>query len=426
MPLDSTVSSVLERFSTTFLPGSVQYLITLAPIFLMVLLAIIFWDLWVDYVRGKNYLKTSYSVLELKLPKDTFKSPKAMEIFLNAIHNTSDGSYFAQYWKGETRPWYSLELISVEGVVKFLIWSESVRVQGTMSALYSQFPSIEIRKIEDYTRSVHYDPKEFRIWAAEFKFTNKISQVYPIKTYIDYGLDKDPKEEFKVDPMLPLIEFMGSVGPNQQVWMQILLRCHKEDRRKKGSIFEKEDSWKADAVKEVNKILMRDPETKVAGTIIEGTTFTKMPSISEGEKEAAAAIERRIGKLAFDVGIRFLYIAKPDVFSTPFGVGGVISSMKQFNDENLNGFKTNNDKWHMRLGDPWLDYKNWRRKRYGKLALMAFKRRSYFYAPFKAKPLIMNTEEIATIYHFPGSVSQTPNLERIPSKKAQAPGNLPV
>jgi len=42
------------------------------------------------------------------------------------------------------------------------------------------------------------------------------------------------------------------------------------------------------------------------------------------------------------------------------------------------------------------------------------------------KPYILTTEELATIYHFPGSVSTTPNLNRVPSKKAEAPSNLPL
>ncbi len=425
MPIEQTVSSTIQIFQSTFIPETIQFLIALAPPFLMVLLAVIFWDLWVDYVRGTNFVNMKYAVLELKLPKETWKSPKAMEIFLNSIHNSSDGSFFAQYWKGETRPWFSLELASIEGVVKFYIWTEASRIASVMGALYSQFPEMEIKEVEDYTRSVHFDPKEIRIFAAEFQFTNK-SPVYPIRTYVDYGLDKDPKEEFKVDPMLPLLEFLGSVGPNQQVWMQLLVRCHKKDTRKPENFFKLTDSWKDSSQKEINSILKRDPDTKVAGTVDEKTQYTKMPLISEGEREVVLAIERRQAKLPFDVGIRFLYIAKQDIFSTPFGVGGIISSMKQFNDERMNGFKPNSDKWHPRLGDPWLDYKNMRRNRYGKQALMAYKRRSYFYAPFKAKPLIMNSEELATIYHFPGSVAQTPTLERLPSKKAQAPGNLPT
>ncbi len=426
MPIDATVSSTLNLFQTMFLPATLQYVFAFAPLILLVILAKVFWSVWIEYIRGKAVLEKKFTVLELKLPKDTWKSPKAMEIFLNSLHNSSDGSKYNQFWKGETRPWYSLELISVEGSVKFMIWAEDARKQGVMSALYSQFPEMEIKEVPDYARSVHFDPRKNRIWAAEFKFVNK-NPVYPLKTYVDYGLDKDPKEEFKVDPLLPLIEFLGSVGPNQQVWMQIMIRAHVDKTRiKAGTFFTMEDGWKEDSKAEVNKLLIRDPKTKVSGIKDEATGFTKMPTISEVEKEQATAIERRLTKLAFDVGIRFLYIAKNDAFNTPFGVGGIIANMKQFNYEHLNGLRPNGDVWHPRLGDPWLDFRNWRRNKYSALALNAYKRRSYFYEPFKSDPLVMNTEELATIYHFPGSVSQTPNLERVPSKKAQAPGNLPI
>jgi len=425
MLADATVTSVLNLFKTTFIPESLQFIFTFAPIFLAILLGKIFWGLWVDFVRGKKILATKYTLLELKLPKDTWKSPKAMEVFLTSLHNTSSGSNYAQYWKGDTRPWFSLELVSIEGVVKFYIWAEDQRKQGIMSALYSQYPEIEIKEVPDYAQTVHFDPKLIRIWAVEFAFTNK-KPSYPIKTYIDYGLDKDPKEEFKVDPLLPLIEFLGSVGPNQQIWMQILIQAHVKDRKAKGKFFEKEDSWTIEAKKEINEILMRDPKTKVSGIKDEATGFTKLPTISEIEKEAATAIERRITKFAFNVGIRFLYIAKKEVFNAPFGIGGIVANMKHFNYDHLNGFKPNGDYWHPQISEPWQDFRDFRRNKYGMLALMAYKRRSLFYAPFQHKHMIMNTEELATIYHFPGSVAQTPNLDRVPSKKAQAPGNLPV
>ena len=41
-------------------------------------------------------------------------------------------------------------------------------------------------------------------------------------------------------------------------------------------------------------------------------------------------------------------------------------------------------------------------------------------------PKVMSTEELATIYHIPGSSIITPNLARIASKRREAPGNLPI
>ncbi len=401
-------------------PAVLHILVTVAPIFLAVILFAIMWDLWVQYVRAKFFFSLERTVIELKLPKDTFKSPLAMEIFLNSLHNTADGNTFVQYWKGETRPWYSLELVSIEGTVKFFIWTETRRKAGLISALYSQFPEIEIREVEDYAKSVHFDPDVTRIWACEFKFSK--DDPYPIKTYIDYGLDKDPKEEFKIDPMTPLIEFLGSVPTNSQVWIQIMVMAHKK-KIKPGHFFKTADLWEDKAKKLVNELMIRDEKTKVSGTENK-SGFLVSPKLSKGEEEVITALERSITKHPFDVGIRALYIAPKKSFDTPFGLGGIISSFKHFSTTQLNGFKTMN--WHVNLDYPWQDFNNMRRNRFGKLALLAYKYRSYFFEPFKDKPMVMNSEELATIYHFPGSVAATPALERVPSKKAQAPANLPV
>ena len=63
--------------------------------------------------------------------------------------------------------------------------------------------------------------------------------------------------------------------------------------------------------------------------------------------------------------------------------------------------------------------------------LYAYKLRSYFEYPYKfygeSQPFILTTEELSTIFHFPsGMVSQTPTLQRVASKKSEAPSNLPI
>ncbi|MDP3962582.1 MAG: hypothetical protein Q8Q03_01830 [bacterium] len=418
-------SYLYSQFQLTLLPPVLDIIITLSLPVLTILLLSIFWTLWVQYVRSLNFLNLKYTLLEVKLPKETYKSPAAMDLLLHAFHNTSDGKWFNRYWKGETRPWYSLELISVEGRIKFFIWTEDRRKIGAMSALYAQFPGIEVVEVEDYAKSMKYDPKTMKVWAAEFQFANKIP-AYPIKTYIDYGLDKDPKEEFKVDPLVPGLEFLGSVGPNQQVWIQILIRAHKDEQKKKGHLFKTTDEWKDGIQEEINKIMIRDPKTKVTGVKDEETGFTKIPMLSEIDEMQVKALSRRLTKLSFDVGIRALYIAKKESFDTPFGIGGCISFFKNFNTEHLNGLRPNGDKWTVSLDSPWKDFMDIRRHRYAREGIMAYKMRSFFYTPFEEKPIVMNTEELATIYHFPGSVSGTPSLERVPSKKGQAPANLPI
>ncbi|NDE68291.1 hypothetical protein EB052_01655 [bacterium] len=424
-----TLSDIFTPLSA-FLDGStaadvLRVLIDLSPIILAMILFQIFWPLWVRYVRAEFFYKQKYTVAEIKLPKETLKSPLAMELFLTALHQTGgEGNAYDKFWLGKTRPWFSLEMVSVEGQVKFFIWMRSTWKGFIESSLYAQFPGIEVHDVDDYARSMHFDPQKMTLWGCELEFTKK--DFYPIKTYVDYKLDKDPKEEFKVDPLAPLLEFLGSIGANQQVWIQILVRAHKAEDRKPGHIWKKTDKMKDEAIEEINKILVRDPKTKVTGKIDEESGKGQQVAISEGEKEIVAAIERSLTKQAYDVGIRAMYIAKKEFFN-PANISGLTGSFKQFGSEHLNGFKPNGSVLSPKFSYPWQDYKEFRQNRMREEAVAAYKRRSYFFGPFKAeKSMVLNSEELATIFHFPGQVAQTPTLSRIPSKKAEAPGNLPV
>lgn len=427
MHLSDLPNFYISLFKSTLSPVVIHYVVFLMPLFAATFLSMVFWNTWLRYIRLKFFLSLKYTVLELKLPKDTWKSPLAMETVLVAIHNTADGSHYARFWKGEVRPWYSLEIISVEGQVKFLIWTEDRRKNNLMSALYSQYPGIEISEMNDYSQDVQFDPTKIKVWASEFDYTKKENaSAYPIKTYVDFGLDKDPKEEFKVDPLVHMLEWLGSLRPNEQAWFQFIIQAHKKEQRKAGHLWKTTDKWKDEAQAEVHKILMRDPKTKISGAEDDDTGLTKKPTISRGEEAIVEAIERAQTKLPFDVCIRALYIAKRDVFDTPFGIGGIISSMKQFNTEHLNGFKPGGKMMPGGFDYPWEDYKNTRRNYRSKRILMAYRRRSAFYPPFKSKSLVMNSEALATIYHLPGPVAGTPNLQRVSSKKSEAPSNLPI
>ncbi|HTK33299.1 MAG TPA: hypothetical protein VL335_01990 [Candidatus Paceibacterota bacterium] len=417
--------SLITQLQTGIFPQVIQYTIYLSPVLLAILLGHIFWPLWIRYIRAKFSYGLKYTLLELRLPKDVFKSPLAMEVVLQAIHNTANGSTYAQYWKGEYRPFYSLELISVEGQIKFFIWAEDRRKTGIMSALYSQYPGIEITEAVDYAQGIHFDPNNMKVWAADFKFTK--DEPYPIKTYVDYGLLDDPKEELKVDPLVPVLEFLGNIGPNQQIWFQYIVQAHIKNDRKPGHLWKKTDLWKEESEKLINKILMRDPKTKIAGKKDKDSGFTDAPSLSKGEQQIAEAIERRLSKQAFDVGLRAIYFAQKDVFNAPANVGGIIAAFKHFTTEHMNGIKQDGDTWLAQFGGvPWEDYGNMRRNYYSGAVFKAYRRRSFFYPPYQGTPMIMNTEELATLFHLPGAVAGTPTLSRVPSKKGEAPTNLPI
>ena len=50
----------------------------------------------------------------------------------------------------------------------------------------------------------------------------------------------------------------------------------------------------------------------------------------------------------------------------------------------------------------------------------------YRHTPRFLHNTVLSTEELATIFHFPGATVTTPTLTRVPSKRAEAPSDLPV
>ena len=421
--------SFISQVQTQIFPQAMQYVIYLSPLLLAIVLGTILWPLWIRYIRAKFSYSLKYSLLELRLPKDVFKSPLAMEVVLQVIHNPANGSAYAQYWKGEYRPFYSLEIASIEGQVRFYIWTEDRRKLGIMAGLYSQYPGIEIIESVDYAHAMDFDPETMKLWAADYKFTRDAGkgEHFPIRTYVDYGLLDDPKEELKVDPLVAVLEFLGTVGPNQEIWIQYIVQAHIKNDRKPGHLWKKTDLWKDQSIALIDKLMMRDSKTKVAGMKDEATGFTKLPSLTKGETDVITAIERRMTKQTFDVGMRVIYVAQKDSFNTVFGQGGIIGMVKHFNAEHMNGIKHNGDTWVAQFGGvPWEDYKSTRRNHVSKMAMEAYRRRSFFYPPYEGSSMVMNSEELATLFHLPGAVAGTPTLNRVPSKKGEAPVNLPI
>lgn len=396
-----------QFFGTLF---SVLYY--LMPIWLPVMLFSIFMVLWMRYIRTDYIISQGSVMLEVKLPQEITKSPLAMELIFVALYQTGKTNYIETYWTGKVRPWFSFEMVSIDGEVRFFIWTPKKFKRLIEAQIYSQYPTVEIFEAEDYTKNFFYDPSKTILWGTNFKLEK--DDVYPIKTYVDYGLDKDPKEEFKIDPMTSVIEYLGSLRKGEQTWIQILFRAQRDNDFKNDAYIKKSEHWKDKAKAEIEKKI----EELRAGERYRQPT--------EGEKEIISALERSKSKLPFEVGIRGIYIADKEVFDS-VNITGLIGSVRQYNSNNLNGFKLG--KW-TDFDYPWQDFKRKKRTALEHKFIKAYKLRSYFHAPYrfvyKTKSFVLNTEELATIYHFPGKVAATPTLTKTPSKKSEAPANLPV
>jgi hypothetical protein len=405
-------SSILPALSLAFF---------LAPLWLPLVLVGAAWEIWVDLKRSEFIASQDCILLEIKPPRSIEKTPLAMEAVLSGIHlSPGEGTWYKKYFKGAVRPWWSLEIASIEGQVHFFVWTRSSYRRIIEAQIYSQYPGAQVVEAPDYTRLINGEPGEWEIWGCDF--VESKAGPYPIRTYIDYGLDKVAKEPEQVDPLSNLIEFMGSMGKGEYLWLQLPIRVHKGEKYHKLNASGKPYTWK-DEAKEVVDELRKKTVTKFKdpGT---GATLEGFPNPTKGQMETMAAIERNTSKLAFDVGARGIYISRPENFSSTV-IAGLTGIFKQFSSEEWNGFKPAG--WMTAFNDyPWEFAVEHRKNETRKALIEAYRRRSYFYQPFKGEYMTMSTEELATIYHIPSGATETPSFQRIQSSTSDAPSNLPT
>lgn len=398
----------------------------IAPVWLPFLLISGAFLSWVVFKRSEYIASQKYVVLEIKPPRNLVKTPLAMEAFFSSIHLApGEGNWYVLYILGQVRPWWSLEIVSLEGRVHFYIWTRTGFRSIIESQLYAQYPGVQIVEAPDYTRLISATPEEWSIWGCDYKHTAPAP--LPIKTYIEYGLDKVQKEPEQTDPLANLIEFMGSIGKGEYLWLQFIIRVHKGEKYNKLNKSGDSYTWKDEAAELIKKI--REDTRDNYTDPVTGEERPGFPNPTKGQSEKIAAIERNVSKLAFDVGGRAIYIAKPEKFKVPI-ITHMIGLFKPFSSEGWNGI--NSSAWLKRFDDyPWEFGVEKLKNHYRHKLVNAYRRRQFFHDPFsygvsRDDAMVMSTEELATIYHIPSRAVETPGLERIQSATGEAPANLPI
>lgn len=422
------LGSVLLGMSYIFMPGVVAFALSmtlfLAPVWLPFLLVSGALGVWLILVRAEALASRKHILLEIKPPRNLVKTPLAMEAFLSSLHlSGGESNWYAVWINGGTRPFWSLEIASLEGQVHFYIWTQSTFRRMIEGQIYAQYPGVQVVEAVDYTRLISGKPEDWSIWGCDFKHT--AADPLPIKTYIEYGLDKVQKEPEQVDPLANLIEFMGSIGKGEYLWLQFVIRYHKGEKYIKTE--GKDYTWIQEGKKLVDKMRKETRETYVDP--ITGKEMPGFPNPTKGQSEKMAAIERNTSKLGFDVGARSIYFAKPESFSVVM-ILHMIALFKPFNTEGWNGI--NSTAWMKTFDDyPWEIGIEKKKDLYRRKMVEAYRRRQFFYEPFSYgihanKTMVMSTEELATVFHIPSRAVESPGLGRIQSATGEAPPNLPV
>ena len=415
----------------------VSYWWIIAPIALFLFLR----HFWVNYLIVKYVRGLEWIVLEVKFPRDVIKTPKAMEQFFAGIHASEKARKFKEkYIKGDLPPWFSIEMLGHGGEIHFYIRTEVKYRNLVESHLYAQYPQAEIIDAEDYVDSIPpgTPTADFDAWGTELILAKE--DAYPIRTYPVFFEEKEAEE--RTDPIAGLFEFLSSLNPKESIAIHILISPISPVTDKQ---------WIKDGENLVGKIIGREVKESKKGLMIveearswlealgqgivrffglggeEGAAGGEkkvekvMPFLTPGQKEVVLAVERNIGKIGFKTMIRFMYWAPKDLFSKdkPTVVAGFF---RQFNTQNLNGFKINKKSTPGRG-------KIFKRKRepgQRRFFVGIFKKRFFPFHKLKTRGFVFNIEELATIFHLPGKFVEAERLSKIEAKKGGPPSELPT
>lgn len=404
------------------------FLALTSPIWLPIVLGHFAVIRWVTANRLAFIARQEYVLLEIRVPRDVRKTPLAMEAVFASMHlSPGESTWWKRIVNGAVRPSWSFEIVSLGGRVHLFVRTRVGFRRGLESYIYAQYPEVEIVEATDYSLLVDPSHPPYGLWGCEYKFTQK--DVHPLRTYAEFMNPTGPlaKPEEQIDTLAQVFEMLGSLSPKEQFWIQILVRVTKGEKfhgkkTKSGAPYtiKDEKQEEMDKIRESasRKTMQVNP---VTGAAYETEGFSPL---SKGQQREIENIELKLSKPLFDVGIRALYTAPEGAFQG-IVISHLIGLWKAISSETSNSLGIT--RWYANFDDwPWEDRKGIHKAHVAHGLVDAYRRRSYFNEPYKMPWMIMNTEELATLFHIPSSGVTTPSLPRIQSATSEAPSNLPI
>jgi hypothetical protein len=369
-------------------------------------------------------------VLEIKPPRNIERSPRTMEQVFASLHGIwSTPNIIDKFVRGK---WFqamvSFEIQGANGEMHFFVRCESKFRNFIESMIYSQYPEAEIQEVEDYTLSVpkNVPNPEWDLWGVDYKLAK--DDAYPIRTYKYFQEDVT---KGMIDPLAEFADVIASLPPGQQIWIQLVVAP------------EPDKNWQ-DAVKKLaTKLAGREEKSEpfilfrffsqVWEIIVNSFKYISTSEIelgkadkkeeqplafrlTPGEQETLKAVEESATKKGYRTKLRFIYIGRREGFDRGF-ISGVSGSLHQFNDLMLNSLVQDNETKTF-ANYIWVEPR------------MRYAQRKIFNRYRDRDPdgptFVLNSEELATIYHMPDMSVMSPSISRVEAKKGGAPLNLPI
>ncbi len=293
--------------------------------------------------------------------------PRANETKIDAMEQLFSALYSIKKggWKQKfsVQPTVSFEIVARQEDIRFYVWVPKKIQDLVEKQINGGFPDAEILEVPEYD-----------IFSEKGKVAYKSLQLaktsfYPIKTFKDLA----------TDPMAGITSALAKMKPGEAIAIQILLSPAESDWQKSGGKFIS-DTKKQES----------DPEKARFST----------------SAKTLEAIEAKVGKPGFETSVRIVVVDEDEELAKSH-LDNIVSSFGQFAGD-LNYFKG--------------------RKVYNKGQFV--EDFLYRYQPmlhlFGNKVSILNSEELATVYHFPNKQVTTPHIYWLNAKTAPAPAEIPT
>ena len=339
-----------------------------------------------------NYKKTlkkqASSVLNRKvflitLPKEFKEDEKnkeikeligPTEILLRNLHSIKDSL------KGE---YITLEIIAKDGLIGFYMSAPSRLAALLEKQITAQYPDAVVEIVED----PNIFPEQGAIAATQIKI--KEQSVYPILTY----------KNFENDALNALTNALSKLNEDSEgAAIQILLRPVGDYWQKRGRTLASQ--------MQQGKSSNRNITTGVVDGLREIVSISKnedkkdeIKKLTPGQEKVVEALGEKASKSGFEVLIRLVAVSSTKE-KAQINLNNILSSFNQYTTAQLNRFVVDKVPENKIITN-------------------------FIFRLFKlGRPFILNTEEVATLWHLPNASLDTPSIRWLRSKRLPPPDNL--
>ncbi|QQG46178.1 MAG: hypothetical protein HYY55_04460 [Candidatus Niyogibacteria bacterium] len=385
----------------------------------------------IRYWRTLVYRKDMrWVLLEILIPREVRKSPKAMEQIFSQIYSlrNSAENWSEKYVEGEVTAWWSFEIASFGGEIHLFIRTLAKYKNIIESNIYSVYNDAEVVESADYVDRLPAKTTDiYKMGMDLFGLELALGRedAYPIKTYPEF---ENMEEERSLDPLSNLIEVLSKIKKEEQLWLQLVVRPVDPagDYQKKG------------------RKLVKEMKEKTVGKakVIGSDKDTVMISRTPGEIEVIETVEKNLAKAAFETVIRYIYLSPRSIFNRNLPYRGVRGAFAQYSTQNMNYFIPNiPTRTMVWWGKPPFLFPKKREEARKQRILQSYRNRALpeemligkifnsqiFYFDKKSRISVFNTESLATLFHLPSFLVLTaPFIKRVEAKRLGPPAGLQI